>query len=74
MQHGLHLVATDIYTTDYGGLSVEISPRPLAKPRRVYYNIKCTCVGGVAQSGRASGSYPLCQWFKSTHRHQVSFH
>ena len=23
MQHGLHLVATDIYTIDYGGLNVE---------------------------------------------------
>ena len=26
--------------------------------------------GGVAQSGRASGSYPLRHWFKSSHRHQ----
>ena len=26
--------------------------------------------GGVAQLARASGSYPLCPWFKSVHRHQ----
>ena len=25
--------------------------------------------GGVAQAGRANGSYPLCRWFKSTRRH-----
>ena len=27
--------------------------------------------GGVAQSDRARGSYPLGRWFKSTLRHQL---
>ena len=28
--------------------------------------------GGIAQLARAHGSYPWCQWFKSTYRYHVS--
>ncbi len=32
------------------------------------YNI-IRCYGGIAQLARACGSYPQCQWFKSTYRY-----
>ena len=40
----------------------------LDKPPFFGYNI-IRSYGGIAQLARAHGSYPWCQWFKSTYRY-----
>ena len=38
----------------------------------IMYNIKRPLrFGGIAQLARACGSYPQCQWFKSTYRYHT---
>ncbi len=39
---------------------------------RIYFIISFVVRnGGIAQLARAHGSYPWCQWFKSTYRYHV---